>query len=79
MPIHAVRFKGLLFKSQRERLVRAGVEVRSSEPSMHVGLLATGRPIYTVALEAPSPEEALATVRQVMEPDTATFTDWEVA
>lgn len=53
MAIHAVRFKGLLFKNQRKRLARAGIEVKSSEPSMRVGLLATGRPIYTVTWRQP--------------------------
>ena len=77
MAIQAVRFKGLLSKSQRERLTRAGITVESSQPSMHVGLMATGRPIYTVSLEATSPDEALGKVRQVMEPDTANFSNWE--
>ncbi|HET8813901.1 MAG TPA: hypothetical protein VFM51_02975 [Solirubrobacterales bacterium] len=77
MPIQTVRFKGLLSKSQRERLTRAGITVESSQPSMQVGLMATGRPIYTVVLEATSPGEALEKVRQVMEPDTATFANWE--
>jgi len=75
--IQTVRFKGLLTKSQRERLTKAGITIESSQPSMHVGLLATGRPIYTVTLEASSPDEALGKVRQVMEPDTANFANWE--
>lgn len=78
MAIHTIRFKGLLFKTQRERLARAGITVQATEPSMQVGLLKTGPPIYTVTLEASSPDEALAKVRQVMEPDAATFSDWEV-
>jgi hypothetical protein len=72
-----VRFKGLLTEPERERLEAANIAIRSSEPSLQVGPIKTGRPIYTVALEASSPEEALAKVRGAIEPDTANFDDWE--
>jgi hypothetical protein len=37
----------------------------------------TGRPIYTVKLEASDEQEALARVRAAIEPDTANFSGWE--
>jgi hypothetical protein len=82
MPAFAVHFKGLLTKEERERLVAAGIELTGSRSSMvagteETGKFATGRPIYTVTLEATSDEEALAKVREAIEPDTSNFTGWE--
>jgi hypothetical protein len=36
-----------------------------------------GRPIYTVSIEASSAGEAVARVREALEPDTGNFSDWE--
>jgi Fe-S cluster assembly ATPase SufC len=77
MPIFAVRMKGLLTKSQRERLAAAGIRLAAQEPSMEIEGIKTGPPIYTLHIESSSPEEALRTVREVMEPDTTTFSNWE--
>lgn len=77
MPVHAVRFRGILHKVHYERLEKAGIAIRSKEPSMQIGAIKTGRPIYTVTLEAASPQEALARVRELLMPDTSTFVDWE--
>jgi hypothetical protein len=81
MPPFAVRFKGMLTKEERQRLTAAGIEITSSEPSMQTGFeggsLGTSRPIYTAAVEAASEEEALAKVREALEPDTANFSNWE--
>jgi hypothetical protein len=82
MPAFAVRFKGMLTKDERERLTAAGVEVAGSRSSMtagteETGTVVTGRPIYTVTLEAPSEKEALARVREAIEPDTSNFSGWE--
>ena len=81
MPTFAVCFKGMLTKDERERLAAAGLEVAGSEPSMRSGFeggsLGIGRPIYTVTVEAASSEEALARVREAIEPDTANFSNWE--
>lgn len=72
-----VRFKGMLTGQERERLEAAGIEVEHKEASMRVGLVETGRPIFTVHVEAPSEDEALAKVRAALEPDTANFSNWE--
>lgn len=77
MPTYAVHFKGML-KDERERLAAAGLEITGSRSSMVAGTIGTGRPIYTVAVEAPGADEALARVREAIEPDTANFSDWEV-
>jgi hypothetical protein len=81
MPAYAVRFKGMLTKDERERLTAAGIELKGSESSMQAGFeggsIGTGRPIYTVGVEADSDEEALAKVREAIEPDTANFSGWE--
>jgi hypothetical protein len=77
MPRYSVRFKGLLMKNQRLRLEEADITHLSSEPSMRIGEVETGPPIHTVAVEAPSAEQALATVREVLAPDTSTFSSWE--
>jgi hypothetical protein len=82
MPTFAVRFKGLLTAQERERLAAAGVTLEGSRSSMvagdpETGTVRTGRPIYTVAVEAASEGEALARVREAIEPDTANFSGWE--
>jgi translation initiation factor 2 alpha subunit (eIF-2alpha) len=77
MPTFAVRFKGMINKLERERLEAADIEIKGSEPSMQIGIIKTGVPIYTVHVEADSEKEALQTVRAVMEPDTANFSNWE--
>lgn len=77
MPSFSVRFKGMLTKDDRERLAAAGVEIASSEPSLKIDSIETGRPIYTVLTEATSADEALAKVRDAIEPDTGNFSDWE--
>jgi hypothetical protein len=77
MATFAVRFKGMLTKDERERLERAGVTIVGSEPSMRIGLVKTGVPIYTVHAEAASAEEALQKVREALDPDTANFSNWE--
>jgi hypothetical protein len=82
MPVFAVRFKGMLTKDEHERLGAAGIELAGSRSSMtagseETGTVITGRPIYTVTLEAPSDREAIARVREAIEPDTANFSGWE--
>jgi hypothetical protein len=82
MPIFAVRFKGLMTAQERERLGAAGVTIEGSRSSMvvgnpEIGTVRTGRPIYTVAVEAASKDEALARVREAIEPDTSNFSGWE--
>jgi hypothetical protein len=75
MASRAVRFKGMLFKEQRERLAAAGIEVVSTEPGSRIGLMK----IYTVSIEANSAEEAVARVREVLMPDDVNFSNWEAA
>jgi len=82
MPSFHVRFKGMLTGQERDRLTAAGIRLEGSRPSMTVGspetgLTPTGRPIYTVSVEASSAEEALTKVREAIEPDTANFSGWE--
>lgn len=82
MPRFAVHFKGMLAKSERERLTAAGIELAGSRASMVVGneeagLIGTGRPIYTVTVEAASDDEALTKVREALEPATSNFTGWK--
>ena len=77
MPSFSVRFKGMLTKQERERLDAAGIEIVGSEPSMQVGMIRVGRPIHTAAVGASSAAEALARVREAIEPDTGNFSDWE--
>ncbi|HET8956459.1 MAG TPA: hypothetical protein VFN18_12445 [Solirubrobacterales bacterium] len=82
MPVFAVRFKGMLTRDERERLAAAGIALAGSKASMRAGTeetgrVATGRPIYTVKLEAGSESEALARVREAIEPDTSNFSGWE--
>lgn len=78
MPDFIVRFKGVLTKDEQERLAAAGLEITGSESSKVAGTIGTGRPIYTVTVEAPAAVEALARVREAIDPDTANFSDWEV-
>ncbi|HEY3491602.1 MAG TPA: hypothetical protein VGK43_01545, partial [Solirubrobacterales bacterium] len=73
-----VRFKGILNRSERQRLVAAAILVDSSEPSSVGGIPGAGRPTYIASVEASSAEEALMTVREALEPDTANFSNWEV-
>ncbi len=82
MPTFAVRFKGLMTGQERERLAAAGIRLEGSRSSMvagnsETGTVRTGRPIYTVAVEAGSEDEALAKVREAIEPDTSNFSGWE--
>jgi hypothetical protein len=82
MPSFHVRFKGMLTGQERERLTAAGVRLEGSRSSMTIGspetgTTPTGRPIYTVSVEASSAEEALRKVREAIEPDTANFSGWE--
>ena len=82
MPVFAVRFKGMLTKDEHGRLAAAGIELAGSRSSMmagseETGTVAIGRPIYTVTLEAPAGHEAIARVREAIEPDTANFSGWE--
>jgi len=82
MPAFHVRFKGMLTGQERERLTAADIHLEGSEPSMLVGspetgTAPTGRPIYTVSVEANSAEEAIRRVRDALEPDTANFSGWE--
>lgn len=84
MPVFAVRFKGMLTRDERERLAAAGIALAGSRASMRAGnretgTVATGRPIYTVELEAASEQEALSRVREAIEPDTSNFSGWEAS
>lgn len=73
-----VRFKGMLNKGERERLVAAAILVDSSEPSSIGGIPGAGRPTYIASVEAESAEQALAKVREALEPATGNFSAWEV-
>lgn len=82
MPAFYVRFKGMLTGQERERLIAAGIRLEGSRSSMiagspETGTARTGRPIYTVSLEADSADEALTRVREAIEPDTSNFSGWE--
>ena len=64
MPSFHVRFKGMLTGQERERLAAAEIRLQGSRPSMitgnpETGTVRTGRPIYTVSLNASSSQEAL--------------------
>lgn len=72
-----VRFKGMLNRSERDRLATAGIALESSEATSIGGIPGTGRPIYTVSVEAESSEQALTKVREALDPDTGNFSDWE--
>ena len=77
MPAFFVRFKGMLTRQERERLEAAGIAIEARDRSLRIGLVTTGRPIYTVRLEAASEDEALAKARTALDPDTGNFSDWE--
>ena len=77
MPIFAVRFKGMLNKLEIERLDRAGITIEDQEPSLQIGTIRTGAPIYTVHAEAESEQAALQKVREALDPDTGNFSNWE--
>ncbi|HVD41521.1 MAG TPA: hypothetical protein VNC16_11050 [Solirubrobacterales bacterium] len=82
MPTFAVRFKGFITRQERERLAAAGINLEGSRRSMVVGDPETGtvdlgRPIYTTTVDASSEDEALAKVREAIEPDTSNFSGWE--
>lgn len=77
MPTFAVRFKGMLNKDEHERLERAGIALNDQEPSLQIGGIKTGVPIYTVHVEAASEAEALQKVREALDPDTGNFSNWE--
>lgn len=77
MPVFAVRFKGMLTEDERERLDRARVTVVGQEPSLRIGIVKTGVPIYTAHVEAASADEALQKVRDALDPDTGNFSNWE--
>jgi hypothetical protein len=79
MPIFAVRFKGMLNKDELERLGRAGITVEDQEPSLQIGTVRTGVPIYTVHVEAESEQAALLKVREALDPDTGNFSNWETS
>ena len=77
MASHRVRFKGMLNRSERERLTASGIALESSEPTSIAGIPGAGRPVYTVSVEAESPEQALTKVREARVPDTGTVSNWE--
>ena len=77
MPVLAVRFKGMLNKPECKRLERAGIRIEDQEPSLQIGGIKTGVPIYTVHLEASSEAQALEKVRTALDPDTGNFSNWE--
>jgi hypothetical protein len=78
VPAFLVRFKGMLTRQERERLAAAGITIEAKERSMCIGVVKTGRPIYTVRVEADSEDEAMARVRGALDPDTGNFSDWDV-
>ncbi|HEV2789702.1 MAG TPA: hypothetical protein VGV69_00200 [Solirubrobacterales bacterium] len=77
MATFSVRFKGMLFGTHLEQLGKAGIEVKSSEPSMELGGIKMGEPIHTVVVEAGSEQEALETVEATLGNDSVNFSDWE--
>lgn len=77
MPAFVVRFKGMLTRQERSRLEAAGITIERKERSMRIGLVKTGRPIFTVHVEAASEDEALQAVKAALDPDTANFSNWE--
>jgi hypothetical protein len=79
VPAFLVRFKGMLTRQERERLAAAGITIESSEGSMRIGLVKTGRPIYTVRVEADAENEAVQAVKAALDPDAANFSNWESA
>jgi hypothetical protein len=78
VPAFFVRFKGMLTRQERQQLERAEIKIERKDRSLRVGRITTGRPIFTVRVEATSEDEALQKVRAALEPDTANFSNWEV-
>jgi hypothetical protein len=78
MPTFAVRFKGMLTKDERKRLEQARIRIKDQEPSLQIGFVKTGVPIYTTHVAGLSEDEALRKVREALDPDTANFSGWEV-
>ena len=83
MPAFHVRFKGMLTGHERERLTAAGARLEDKRSSMitgspETGIAHTGRPIYTVRIEAGSAQEAMLRVKEAIEPDVVNFSNWEV-
>ncbi|HEX7279743.1 MAG TPA: hypothetical protein VF255_08990 [Solirubrobacterales bacterium] len=77
MPAFLVRFKGMLTRQERKRLAAASIEIEHKEPSIRIGLVRTGRPIYTVRIAAAAEDEAVRAVKAALEPDAANFSSWE--
>jgi hypothetical protein len=77
MTAYLVRFKGMLTRKDREQLEAAGIKIENKERSMKIGVIKTGVPIFTVRIDAASEAEALAKVREALDPDTANFSNWE--
>jgi hypothetical protein len=77
MPTFAVRFKGMLTKSELERLDRRNITIEGQEHSLQIGTIQTGVPIYTVHVESDSEDDALRRVRATLEPDTGNFSEWD--
>jgi len=77
VPAFFVRFKGMLTRQERERLDSAGIAVEAKERSIRIGIVKTGRPIFTVRVEAASEDEALQAVKAALDPDAANFSNWE--
>ncbi|HEY6730851.1 MAG TPA: hypothetical protein VI039_07495 [Solirubrobacterales bacterium] len=77
MPSFHVRFKGMLNKSESERLDAAGIVLDGRESSELGGIPGAGRPVYRVRVEASSAEEALTLVREALDPDTGNFSEWK--
>jgi hypothetical protein len=77
VPAFLVRFKGLLTRQERDRLEAAGITIEAKERSLRIGVVKTGRPIYTARVEADSEAEALQAVKAALDPDAANFSNWE--
>ena len=77
MPTFTVRFKGMLFGTHLEQLRNAGVDLKSSEPSMELGGVKFGEPLHTATIEAASEQEALEAVEAALGIDSVNFSDWE--
>jgi len=67
----------MLTRQERERFAAAGIVIVAKERSMRIGLVKTGRPIYTVRVEAGSEDEAVQAVKAALDPDSANFSNWE--
>lgn len=78
MSDYLVRFKGMLTRRDREQLEAAGITIERKEHSIRIDMIKTGVPIFTVRVKATSEDEALAKVREALDPDTANFSNWGV-